>query len=333
MKRGESFHCSGDFGFDINALMIQRPIETNVDSDEFTDMEYLTEGSNSHIFSARWRGQVVIVKMLQVEKAHNTIALNEFEIEVELLSRLNHGNVIRILGAGTKPRPYIILEKLKDLNMMLGLNNNDSSGPFLRQPTFAFQEVTRRRAVRLTLLSLSLLLTNVPASFTHGTCLSPHRCSASARALQTRSTTATLRSVGAARTLLLLRPRKCVLHPDPSPFCFPLHSFQVHRDAMIIHRDLKPENLGIASDGTLKLFDFGLCRCVQKRRHEMEAYEMTGNTGSLRYMAPEVVLNQPYTEKVDVFSFAVVLWTISKCKVPYKGYDRAMHKSRGNEHV
>jgi len=141
MKRGESFHCSGDFGFDINALTIQRPIETNVDSDEFTDMEYLTEGSNSHIFSARWRGQVVIVKMLQVEKAHNTIALNEFEIEVELLSRLNHSNVIRILGAGTKPRPYIILEKLKDLNMMLGLNNNDSSGQFLRQPTFAFQEV------------------------------------------------------------------------------------------------------------------------------------------------------------------------------------------------
>ena len=64
-------------------------------------------------------------------------------------------------------------------------------------------------------------------------------------------------------------------------------------------------------------------------RYETESYDMTGNTGSLRYMAPEVVLNKPYTEKVDVFSFAVVMWTICKCKVPYKGYDRAMHKSRG----
>ena len=64
------------------------------------------------------------------------------------------------------------------------------------------------------------------------------------------------------------------------------------RDAMIIHRDLKPENLGLSADGRLKLFDFGLCRCVQKRTSENDAYEMTGNTGSLRYMAPEVVLNR-----------------------------------------
>jgi hypothetical protein len=45
-------------------------------------------------------------------------------------------------------------------------------------------------------------------------------------------------------------------------------------------------------------------------------------------MAPEVVLNKPYTEKVDVFSFAMVVWTIATEKVPYKGYDRAMHRSR-----
>lgn len=90
---------------------------------------------------------------------------------------------------------------------------------------------------------------------------------------------------------------------------------QVHRDAMIIHRDLKPENLGLSADGRLKLFDFGLCRCVQKRTSENDAYEMTGNTGSLRYMAPEVVLNRGYNEKVDVFSFAVVMWTIAREKV------------------
>jgi serine/threonine protein kinase len=56
----------------------------------------------------------------------------------------------------------------------------------------------------------------------------------------------------------------------------------VHPDAMIIHRDLKPENLGISATGKLKLFDFGLCRCVQKRKSDDEKYEMTGNTGSLR---------------------------------------------------
>ena len=106
-----------------------------------------------------------------------------------------------------------------------------------------------------------------------------------------------------------------------------LHS-QVHQDAMILHRDLKPENLGLDPNGRLKLFDFGLCRCVFKRANENQLYEMTGNTGSLRYMAPEVVLGQPYTEKVDVYSFAMIMWTFAKSKSPFKGFDRAMHRSR-----
>lgn len=39
-----------------------------------------------------------VLQMLQVEKAQNTVALNEFEIEVELLSRLNNPGIIKILG-------------------------------------------------------------------------------------------------------------------------------------------------------------------------------------------------------------------------------------------
>lgn len=40
---------------------------------------------------------------------------------------------------------------------------------------------------------------------------------------------------------------------------------------------------------TLKLFDFGLMTCVKKSSVAFNMmYEMTGFTGSLRYMAPEV---------------------------------------------
>lgn len=87
MKRAESFKSSGEFGFDINELVVHSTVDTNVSSEEFSDMEFITEGSNSHIFSAMWRGQLVIVKMLQAEKAQNTLALNEFEIEIDLLKR------------------------------------------------------------------------------------------------------------------------------------------------------------------------------------------------------------------------------------------------------
>jgi serine/threonine protein kinase len=45
-------------------------------------------------------------------------------------------------------------------------------------------------------------------------------------------------------------------------------------------------------------------------------------------MAPEVVLNKPYTEKVDVYSFGVLIWTVARNKLPFRGYDRATHRSR-----
>ena len=62
--------------------------------------------------------------------------------------------------------------------------------------------------------------------------------------------------------------------------------------------DLKPDNVGFTLDGTLKLFDLGLASCVYQRTSSTDSYAMTGQTGSLRYMAPEVALNQAYTEKV-----------------------------------
>eukprot|EP01031_Cornospumella_fuschlensis_P025890 gene25890-31264_t len=100
-----------------------------------------------------------------------------------------------------------------------------------------------------------------------------------------------------------------------------LHT-KCHIGACVIHRDLKPDNVGFASDGSLKLFDFGLATCVRSRTSLAEAYDMTGYTGSLRYMAPEVALRQPYTEKVDVYSFGIMLWQMARDRVPFKGYNK-----------
>jgi serine/threonine protein kinase len=50
-----------------------------------------------------------------------------------------------------------------------------------------------------------------------------------------------------------------------------------------LHRDLKPDNLAFDAAGQLKLIDFGLSRSVPRGTSIDEVYEMTGETGSLRY--------------------------------------------------
>lgn len=48
----------------------------------------------------------------------------------------------------------------------------------------------------------------------------------------------------------------------------------------------------------------------------------TGKTGSLRYMAPEVALNRPYNEKVDIYSFSLILYSVVTGVIPYTSYTK-----------
>lgn len=86
----------------------------------------------------------------------------------------------------------------------------------------------------------------------------------------------------------------------------------------VIHRDLKPDNIGFTAEGKLKLFDFGLCACVRTSSNRSDQYRLTGNTGTLRYMAPEVALGRQYNSSVDVYSFGVIVWQVLRSKVPFR---------------
>lgn len=202
------------------------------------------EGAHAKVYEGKYRNQTVAIKIVHKGETPEEIAKRQgqFAREVAMLSRVQHKNLVKFIGACKEPVMVIVTE------LLLG------------------------GTLRKYLISMR------------------------PRCLDTR--------IALGFALDIARALEC------------LHSHG------IIHRDLKPENLLLTADHkTVKLADFGLAR--EETLTEM----MTAETGTYRWMAPELYSTvtlrhgdkKHYNNKVDAYSFAIVLWELLHNKLPFEG--------------
>lgn len=80
----------------------------------------------------------------------------------------------------------------------------------------------------------------------------------------------------------------------------------------IIHRDMKPQNILITNKGALKLCDFGFARALSSTTLFLNSIK-----GTPLYMAPELVQEQRYDEKIDVWSLGIILYELFYGQPPF----------------
>jgi NIMA (never in mitosis gene a)-related kinase len=83
-------------------------------------------------------------------------------------------------------------------------------------------------------------------------------------------------------------------------------------DRKIIHRDIKSQNIFLTQNGKVKLGDFGIARCLDKTMEKALTV-----VGTPYYLSPEIINNEPYDFKSDIWSLGVLLYEMCMFKMPF----------------
>jgi serine/threonine-protein kinase len=92
----------------------------------------------------------------------------------------------------------------------------------------------------------------------------------------------------------------------------------------IVHHDLKSSNIVVTPDGLVKVLDFGLARRIPgdlsaDPMMTVSAIGLGAVSGTLAYMAPEVLRGEPGDARSDLWALGVVLYEAASGRLPFRG--------------
>jgi serine/threonine protein kinase len=100
--------------------------------------------------------------------------------------------------------------------------------------------------------------------------------------------------------------------------------FRAH-DKGIVHRDLKTANIVVTSEGLVKVLDFGLAKRVggslfdASTRSFATMQDASAVSGTLPYMAPEVLRGEEADYRSDLWALGIVLYEAASGRLPFDG--------------